>query len=104
MNNLQVSQQQLETSHQINSLKQSLALAIERTNTVPFNIENMVKDILTEFPKLNDDSMSMAIRNGSLGKYGRTYKLSTQEVCIWIREHLKSSSQYYDNGTMKGVL
>ena len=104
MNNLQVLQQQLEISHQTNSLKQSLVLAIERTNTVPFNIENMTKDILTEFPNLNDDSMSMAIRNGSLGKYGRTYKFSTQEVCIWIREYLKTTPQYNSNGIMRGVL
>jgi hypothetical protein len=33
-----------------------------------------------------------AIRLGSLGKYGRTYKLNTQEVCMWIHEYLKSKT------------
>jgi hypothetical protein len=33
------------------------------------------------------------LRNGGLGKYGRTYKLSTQEVCYWIREHIKPIKQ-----------
>tara|TARA_R110002124_G_scaffold283449_2_gene459470 strand:- start:1188 stop:1334 length:147 start_codon:yes stop_codon:yes gene_type:complete len=34
--------------------------------------------------------MLTAIKKGALGEFGRTYRMSTQEVCIWINEHLKS--------------
>ena len=30
-----------------------------------------------------------AIKNGSLAKYGRVYKLSAHEIFYWIREHKK---------------
>ena len=72
-----------------NDLRQSLALAFERTATEPYNIDYMILDIATEFPKLSDDELTTAIRNGSLGKYGKVYKLSTTEVCFWIREYLE---------------
>ena len=65
-----------------------MALAFERTATEPYNIDNMIVDVTTEFPKLSDDEFTKAIRNGSLGKYGKVYKLSTTEVCFWIREYL----------------
>jgi hypothetical protein len=74
-------------------LNQSIAVAIERTKTEPFNIQPMAQDILSEFPKISNDEFTLAIRNGSLGKYGKTYKLSTQEVCFWIREYLKEKNK-----------
>jgi hypothetical protein len=77
----------------ISNLQASILIAFERTMTEPYNIENMVKDIISEFPKVNPDDILKAIRNGSLGKYGKTYKLSTQEVCIWIREFLKEKNK-----------
>jgi hypothetical protein len=49
----------------------------------------MINDISTEFPRLKDEDLKKAIRAGGLGKYGKTYRLSTQEVCIWIREYQK---------------
>jgi hypothetical protein len=69
-------------------------IALERTGTEPFNLENIAKDIITEFGFITEIQMIKAIRNGSLGKYGRTFKFSSQEVCIWIREYLKTD---YDN-------
>ena len=68
-----------------------LAVAFDRTNTEPFNVEKMSFDIITEFPELSDEDLKKAIKNGGLGKYGKTYKLSTQEVCIWIREYIKEN-------------
>jgi hypothetical protein len=50
----------------------------------------MINDVLTEFPRVSEDTFIKAIRNGSLGKYGKTYKLSTQDVCVWVREYRKS--------------
>jgi hypothetical protein len=53
-------------------------------------------------------TIRQALRNGGLGKYGRTYKLSTQEVCYWIREHIKPiktrSAYDWQNSTLKRVL
>ena len=101
MKNLVKSQQSLEKTTLINSLKQSIALAFERTGTPPVNIDNMSKDIATEFEGIKDDVVSMAIRNGSLGHYGRTYRLSTQEICIWIREYKKETGRVKLNMNVK---
>jgi len=79
--------------NKMNNLKLSMSFAFERTRSEKFDITEMVKDILTEFPRVSSDKITEAIRNGSLGKYGRTYKLSTQEVCYWIREHIKPIKQ-----------
>lgn len=95
MRNLKTSQQELEqtiqTSKKINIIKQSVALAFERTNTPVFNLDNLSSDIESEFKKQDINVITNAIRNGSLGVYGRTYRLSTQEVCIWIREYIKEN-------------
>jgi hypothetical protein len=45
-------------------------------------------DIHQEFKYVTLLQIREALRIGSLGGYGRTYKLSTQEVCIWIRSYL----------------
>jgi hypothetical protein len=78
-----------QDNQKLNNLKLSIAFAFERTRTEPFKIDGMVGDVLSEFPRVSSDKITEAIRNGSLGKYGRTYKLSTQEICFWIREHIK---------------
>lgn len=75
------------------NLKVSLVLALQRTNTQVVNLENMIKDIEQEFYFLNIKDLQKAIRYGSLGKYGRTFRFSTQEVCIWIREYLKEKEK-----------
>lgn len=89
MNNLTNSQTRLEITTQQSNLMKYIAVAFERTNTEVINIEKMSFDIITEFSKCEDEDFKKAIRNGGLGKYGRTYKLSTQEICIWVREYLK---------------
>jgi hypothetical protein len=72
------------------SLKTSILLAFERLGTEPYNVDNMINDVITEFPRTKENDFVIAIRNGSLGKYGKTYKLCTQDICIWVREYLKS--------------
>lgn len=87
-------------SHYLNSnnndrkehLTTCILFAFERTKTEPFNIENMIDDVLEEFPRMSDETFRAAIRNGSLGVYGRTFKLSTQEVCFWIREYIRNKN------------
>lgn len=93
MNKLESFQQSQEIQTRTFNIQASLLVAFERTMTEPYNIDNMVKDIMSEFPRLKDNELTLAIRNGSLGKYGKTYKLSTQEVCIWIREFLKEKNK-----------
>lgn len=93
MNKLDNSHQLQETQIPISKLQASILIAFERTLTEPYNIENMVKDIISEFPKVKPEDVLKAIRNGGLGKYGKTYKLSTQEVCIWIREYVKEKNK-----------
>ena len=54
------------------------------------NIDNTINDIYDEFKNLLIKDIRQAIRNGSMGIYGKTFTLSTQEVCFWIREYLKT--------------
>lgn len=68
-----------------------LNVAEERCDLQIKNILKTTTDILNEFPKLNENQFRKALRNGGLGKYGRSYKLSTQEVCFWIREYVKEN-------------
>jgi hypothetical protein len=90
MNNLDKSHQQQGITTQISNeeLKLAIAVAFERTSTEPFNIDNMVKDVINEFGRHQKDDIIKAIRNGGLGLYGKTFKLSTQEICICIRSYL----------------
>lgn len=73
------------------SIKPSLVLTMERTEQDLKNIDNIIDDICTEFPKLKIKTLKEILRLGSLGAYGKTYKLSTQEICYWIREYLKQN-------------
>ena len=91
-NNSKILLKQLEVQEIGFNLKPSLAIAIQRTEMKLKNIEETVEDIATEFRHLNLSEIKLALRNGSLGKYGRTYKLSTQEVCFWIREFIKEKN------------
>lgn len=53
------------------------------------NIDETANDLVNEFSYVNLKQIREALRKGSLGYYGKTYKLSTQEVCVWVREYLK---------------
>lgn len=75
------------------NIKQSLILALERTNTIAFDLSNMILDIQTEFSRVSEQDIQKAIRKGALGEYGITYKLSTQVVCVWIRKYLENKNK-----------
>lgn len=47
-------------------------------------------DLKTEFPEATMEDFAKAMRNGGLGVYGQTYTFSTQTVCIWMREYMKT--------------
>jgi len=57
----------------------------------------MYEDVISKYPKLDVSEIVIAFRNGSLGDYGRTFKLCTQELCIWIGIYLKDKR----NGTIE---
>ena len=90
-NNSKISLKQLEVQEIGFNLKPSLAIAMQRTEMELKNIEETIEDIASEFRNLNLSEIKLAIRNGSLGKYGRSFRLSTQEICFWIREHIKEN-------------
>jgi len=68
-------------------------MAMERVGLDFLSIEKTLRDIESEYKNVEYTVIRKAIRNGGLGKYGRTYRLSTQEVCFWINEHLKERKQ-----------
>jgi hypothetical protein len=63
---------------------------MQRLDSSFANIDLTAIDILQEFPNVKLPEIFEALRLGSLAKYGRTYKLTTQEVVLWIREYLKT--------------
>lgn len=93
MSNLEKSQQGQEKSIRQSEpiLRMAIATAFERTGTDPYNIDGMINDIFSEFPHLTEEQIKKALRNGGLGVYGKTYKLTTQEVCIWIRTYYEEN-------------
>jgi hypothetical protein len=92
---LQTSQTQLENAKDLRlvSLQTALGFAFERTRSEPFDLSGVIEDVLDEFPNVSDENLKRAIRNGGLGMYGRTFRMSTQEVCFWIRQYLKPIKQ-----------
>jgi hypothetical protein len=89
--------EQLEPTIRVSKIQQSMVVAFERTATELIETLNMAQDIHSEFPTIPIETIQLAIRKGSLGEFGYTYKLSTQVVCIWIREHLKRKNQNYNS-------
>lgn len=83
---------QLEAQEKEFNIKPSLVLVMERTEQDLKNIDNTIEDICSEFPRLKIKTLKEILRNGSLAKYGKTYKLSTQEICFWIREYYKQQN------------
>jgi len=63
----------------------------------------MAEDICKEFPKVKIDVIKSAMRKGGLGYFGSTYKLTTQEVCIWIREEIIYRQSHNSDGTPKPI-
>lgn len=92
MDNLQQSQQNLENdslTFEMDIVRTSIALAFSRTGT-EFDKDlanNIFLDAIDTFPNLRIEQFAEALKLGSLGEYGKTYKLTVQEVCIWIRTY-----------------
>lgn len=86
------SQKPLEVTTRMSNISDSVAVAFERTNTLPRQIEGMVQDISDEFKNVDIKHVQKAIKRGSLGFYGKTYgEVSTQEICIWIIKYIEEN-------------
>lgn len=83
-----------------------IPLAVERTGSEISREKmiNMSRDICNEFSKVNIDVIKSAMRKGALGNFGSTYKLTTQEVCIWIRKELKWRREHNEDGSFKPTI
>ena len=89
--NFKTSLKQLEVQVVESNLKKSLVLAMERTGLEFLNIDSTINDIISEFEYTSLFDVIESLRLGSLGKYGKSFRLSTQEVCYWIREYIKEN-------------
>jgi hypothetical protein len=59
--------------------------SIEQGQT--FDVTLLIKDVLDEFNRLDTLTIRQTLRNGGLGKYGRTQTINAK-VCYWIRDIL----------------
>ena len=89
--NLNKSLKQLNQLECEDDIKQSLVIVMSRLSMDFKNIDSTTNDLFNEFNYVTIKQIREVLRKGSLGHYGKTYKLSTQEVCVWIREYLKSN-------------
>lgn len=94
-NNLQISQKKLEKTTPIyKELVASVAIAFERVGLSPEGvqiIDNIANDINKKYKGIELNHLTQAIKNGAMGDYGRTYRMSTQEVSIWVKEYIKEN-------------
>ena len=77
------------------SLKASLILCYDKLN-LPIEsislVDNLTKYIRSGYPDVPTANITDAIKNGAMGRYGRTYRFSYQEVSIWIQEYKKENN------------
>lgn len=74
------------------SLKKSLAVAMQRTESEMSNIKLTINDIYSEFQNKKLIDITEAIRQGTFGKYGTCYKLTTQVIGYWINQFFKEKN------------
>ena len=93
-NNLTQLEKQLQTAHTTKlankiEIQKSLAFAMQRCDSLDLNALLCSDDIFDQFnSKLSLGCIKIAIRNGSMGKYGINYKLTTQVISNWIYKYI----------------
>lgn len=100
MNKLQKLEDNTQTHKEIASL---IPLAVERTGSELSKeyMYTMAIDIAKEFRNHDLELIKTALKKGALGHFGSTFKLTTQEVCIWIRKEKRYRVDYYPDGRPK---
>ena len=79
----------LEAQERDTKLKTQLALAMQKTDCEIKNIDWLISDIISEFGNKKTIDILEAIKQGSIGKFGISFKLTTQVVGYWINQYLK---------------
>ena len=78
----------------LNAIKLDLLKAFERVN-LPINKINLLAKLTdTNFKLINTETISIGIKRGSLGYYGRTKDLNYTEVKKWLNNYLKEYSAW----------
>ena len=75
------------------TIEMAIVKAFSRTNKIPSEsqVEIIKNEIFDEYKNVDQQMIFKALKNGGRGKYGRTYNLSSQEICIWIDSYLKEN-------------
>ena len=75
------------------TIEMAIVKAFSRTNKIPNEgqIEIIRNEIIDEYKDVDQKIIFEALKNGGRGKYGRTYSLCSQEICIWIDSYLKEN-------------
>ena len=79
----------LEAQERNIKLKTQLSLAMQKTDCEIKNIDWLISDIVSEFGNKKTIDILEAIKQGSIGKFGISFKLTTQVVGYWINQYLK---------------
>jgi len=94
-----------QNTQNFSKVEKSIVLAFERVGLMPEHISNISNDLKSAFPTAKDEIIIEVIKEGALGAYGRTYRMSSQEICIWVRGYLKIRNKYIDaNGDLQNKL
>lgn len=83
---------QLEKQEQINKIERELMLTMQRTDCEIKNIIWLIEDICNQFASKKAIDILEAIKSGAMGKYGISYKVTTQTVGYWIHTYLKEKN------------
>jgi len=70
----------------IDEIKKSLIISMQRVQMELPELDLTCLDIFNTFKNVSVREIREALKKGSTGAYGSTYRMSTQEVCIWIRK------------------
>jgi hypothetical protein len=81
---------ELEPSIATNEIKQSLVLTMERLDMDFKHLNSATCDIIANFGFMPLNHIENALKHGSFGEYGMTFRLNTQTVCFWLKEYNKS--------------
>ena len=75
------------------TIEMAIVKSFGRTNKIPSEgqIEIIKNEIIDEYKDVDKEIIFKALKNGGRGKYGRTYNLCSQEICIWIDSYLKEN-------------
>jgi hypothetical protein len=83
---------------EIEELKAMFTYVEERVDLRLKYHHSTAADLLAEFgDQLTKNEFREALWNGSMGYYGRTHRLSTQELFIWVQQYVNDKQVTINN-------